>query len=102
MSEELSEQNKATVEKEFPHWTKTFGGGYWVMKPASLNRLLDIAREEGRRTPPAVRSVGELRRALNLIVQKVDDLTVTRGEIEKIAMSALSSSTVQGVGGGDE
>lgn len=37
----------------------------------------------------------ELRAALNLIVQKVDDLTVTRGEIEHIAMAALTTRRAQ-------
>lgn len=44
---QLSDQNRALIEREFPAWLKDFGAGYWTMKPSSLARLLDAARQEG-------------------------------------------------------
>ena len=62
MSEKLSEENLALVERTFPD--ESFGSGHgWVLTSSDLNRLLNAARAEAR---PAVDREAVARELWNL------------------------------------
>lgn len=46
MTDALTPENRALIEREWPHWLKDRNAGYWAVKPRALERLLNAARTE--------------------------------------------------------